>query len=150
MVQACEKAKVPCDFYVKTFHSLDYPSAKMNCDSSWCSNPQETAEFMRTVKKPWIAYKVLAAGAIAPRQGFAYAFRNGADFIAVGMFDFQVKENCELMPRIIKMTQKRARPWYSLRGVKTAWLREVARPRQRNRERLPGDRYPYFFFEGGS
>ena len=113
VVQACEKAKIPCDFYVKTFHSLDYPSAKMNCDSVWCSNPEETAEFMRTVKKPWIAYKVLAAGAIAPRQGFANAFRNGADFIAVGMFDFQVKEDCALMLRIVKMTQKRARPWYS-------------------------------------
>ena len=113
VVQACEKAKVPCDFYVKTFHEIDYPSATINCDNIWCTNPKETAEFMRTVTKPWIAFKVLAAGAIYPRQGFAHAFRNGADFIAVGMFDFQIKDNCELLRRIVKSTQKRARPWYA-------------------------------------
>jgi hypothetical protein len=111
VVQACEKAKVPCDFYVKTFHSIDYPSATLNCDSSWCSNPTETAEFMQTVTKPWVAFKVLAAGAIYPRQGFANAFRNGADFIAVGMFDFQVKDNCDLARRLIDREKTRPRPW---------------------------------------
>ena len=35
----------------------------------------------------------MAAGAIHPREGFKYAFRSGADFICVGMFDFQVREN---------------------------------------------------------
>ena len=68
----------------------------------WCINPEETAEFMASVTKPWIAFKVLAAGAILPRQAFPYAFRNGADFIAVGMFDFQIKPNCELVNRIVK------------------------------------------------
>ncbi len=113
VVQACEKAKVPCDFYVKTFHSTDYPSATINCDNIWCTNPKETAEFMQTVTKPWVAFKVLAAGAFYPRQGFAHAFRNGADFIAVGMFDFQIKENCELVQRVVKMAHKRPRPWYA-------------------------------------
>jgi hypothetical protein len=113
VVQACEKAKVPCDFYVKTFHSIDYPSATLNHDSCWCSNPKETAEFMQTVTKPWVAFKILAAGAIYPRQGFAHAFRNGADFIAVGMFDFQVKDDCELVKRVVKSAQKRVRPWYA-------------------------------------
>ena len=113
VVQACEKAKVPCDFYVKTFHSTDYPSANLNCDSSWCSNPKETAEYMQSVAKPWVAFKVLAAGAIYPRQGFAHAFRNGADFIAVGMFDFQIKDNCELVRRVVKAAKKRARAWYA-------------------------------------
>ena len=55
---ACEKAKVPCDFYVKTFHSDDYPSAtpkesrkdyiwldggKGWYDNMWCINPEETS-----------------------------------------------------------------------------------------------------------
>ena len=123
---ACEKAKIPCDFYVKTFHNDDYPSAtpkelrkeyiwleggKGWYDNMWCINPQETAEFMRTVTKPWIAFKVLAAGAILPRQGFAHAFSNGADFIAVGMFDFQIKENCELTRRLVQREKNRPRPW---------------------------------------
>jgi len=103
---ACEKHRVPCDFYVKTLHSDNYPSATPKAlrkdfmwqnrdsayyDNMWCIDPEETIAFMKTVTKPWIAYKVLAAGAIYPREGFSFAFKNGADFIAVGMFDFQVK-----------------------------------------------------------
>ena len=125
VIKECEKAKISADFYVKTFHSDDYPTATPKerrtewsegggiYDNMWCNSAEETAAFMRSVAKPWIAFKVLAAGGIAPRQGFAHAFRGGADFIAVGMFDFQIKENCELMPRIVKMTQKRDRPWHS-------------------------------------
>ena len=37
-----------------------------------------------------MGYKVLAAGAIEPKDGFKWAFENGADFICVGMFDFQI------------------------------------------------------------
>lgn len=125
---ACEKAQVPCDFYVKTFHSDDYPSAipkdlrkeyiwldggKGFYDNMWCINPEETVEFMKTVRKPWIAFKVLAAGAIPPRDGFSYAFHSGADFIAVGMFDFQIKANCTLVTRLLKHQKDRQRPWYA-------------------------------------
>ena len=28
----------------------------------WCSNPEETAEFMKGVEKPWIAFKVWPPG----------------------------------------------------------------------------------------
>ena len=49
------------DFYIKTFHHHNYPGAKLNYDSMWCSNPEPTAEFMKGVQKPWIAFKVLAA-----------------------------------------------------------------------------------------
>lgn len=123
---ACEEHDVPCDFYVKTFHRDDYPSAcpkeaRENqmwfrevegwYDNMWCLHPEATAEFMKSVTKPWLAFKVLAAGAILPRQGFAHAFENGADFIAVGMFDFQIKENCQLIPRLVQREQDRERPW---------------------------------------
>ncbi|MCX7824644.1 MAG: hypothetical protein N2689_03705 [Verrucomicrobiae bacterium] len=123
---ACEKHGIPCDFYVKTFHSDNYPSAtpkelrkefiwldggKGWYDNMWCINPEETAEFMKTVSKPWIAFKVLAAGAIPPQQGFLYAFKNGADLIAVGMLDFQIRANCDLARKVIRETQKRERPW---------------------------------------
>jgi hypothetical protein len=122
----CEKLDVPCDFYVKTLHSDDYFSAtpkelrkeyiwleggKGWYDNMWCLNPEETIAFMQTVSKPWIAFKVLAAGAIPPLQAFPYAFKNGADFIAVGMFDFQVKADAELAERAVRHHQKRPRPW---------------------------------------
>ena len=77
----------------------------------WCINAEETVEFMRTLTKPWIAFKILAAGAIAPRQAFAYAFSSGADFIAVGMFDFHINENCELTRRLVAREKNRPRPW---------------------------------------
>ncbi|MFI5378293.1 MAG: hypothetical protein ACHRHE_03220 [Tepidisphaerales bacterium] len=123
---ACEKTQVPCDFYVKTFHNDDYPSAtpkelrkefiwlsggKGWYDNMWCINPEETAAFMKTVTKPWVAFKVLAAGAYRPEDGFKFAVKNGADFMAVGMFDFQVKENCSCAVRVFKEFEKRERPW---------------------------------------
>lgn len=79
----------------------------------WCLNAEETVAFMKTVQKPWIAFKVLAAGAIPPRDGFWHAFHNGADLIAVGMFDFQVKQNCAMVKRIVKNAQQCERPWYA-------------------------------------
>jgi hypothetical protein len=95
VIIACEKAGIKPDFYMKTLHRGDYWSAngQPQNDNIWSISPQKTIEFMKKVNKPWIAFKVLAAGAIHPRQGFKYAFENGADFICVGMFDFQVREN---------------------------------------------------------
>ena len=122
----CEKEQVPCDFYVKTLHSDNYPSATPKAlrkdfmwqnndpvfyDNMWCIDPEETIAFMKSVTKPWIAFKVLAAGAIYPRDAFPYAFKNGADFIAVGMFDFQIKENSDLLRKVVRVCQNRERPW---------------------------------------
>jgi hypothetical protein len=123
---ACEKHQVPCDFYVKTLHLDNYPSATPKplrkefiwldggegwYDNMWCINPEETIAFMKTVTKPWLAFKVLAAGAIYPHEAFPWAFKNGADFIAVGMFDFQIKENAELAAKAVRLLQTRERPW---------------------------------------
>jgi hypothetical protein len=111
--KACEKAGLEVDFYMKTFNSKNYWSASISPrhDSVWEETPQETAAFMQEVEKPWIAYKVLAAGAIHPREGFQYAYQNGADFLCVGMFDFQVAEDAELARLAWEKSQSRARPW---------------------------------------
>jgi NAD(P)H-dependent flavin oxidoreductase YrpB (nitropropane dioxygenase family) len=74
-------------------------------------DPDKTIAFMKTVKKPWIAFKVLAAGAIKPESGFRYAFENGADFICVGMFDFQVTQNIKTAKDMVQVFQQRDRPW---------------------------------------
>ena len=123
---ACEREGVPCDFYVKTLHRDDYPSATPKeqqedlmwykgtpgwYDNQWCVNPEEVIDFMRSVKKPWVAFKVLAAGAISPEVGFSYAFDGGADFIAVGMFDFQIRGNAQIANRAVRRAQKRERLW---------------------------------------
>jgi hypothetical protein len=118
---ALEKAGVEVDFYMKTLHSDDYWSATPKesrpasglpeHDNMWCTKPEKTIEFMSKVAKPWIAYKVLAAGAIHPRKGFEYAFVNGADFACVGMLDFQVVEDVLIARDVLKKAANRQRPW---------------------------------------
>jgi len=121
VVTECEKQKIPADFYIKTFHHHNYPSApKPNelkgsyneVPGYWCRNPQETAEFMKTVEKPWIAFKVMAAGAIPPQDAFKYVVENGADHILAGMFDFEIAEDAQIARKIMAEA-KRSRPWRS-------------------------------------
>ncbi len=122
VIVECEKRKFGVDFYQKTLHTLDYftaprPNQTERHDNCWCEDPQAVVDFMATVKKPWIAFKVLAAGAIQPRAGFPYAFNSGADFILVGMFDWQVAEDARLARRVFEVVSapasKRTRPWYA-------------------------------------
>jgi hypothetical protein len=122
VVAACEKNQVPADFYIKTFHHHNYPSAPKpeqvkNAVSEvpgyWCKDPQGTIDLMKTVEKPWIAFKIMAAGAIPPKDAFGYAFQNGADHILVGMFDYEIAEDVEIAKAAIAAAATRARPWRS-------------------------------------
>ncbi len=123
-VMAVEKAGFAPDFYMKTLHENNYWSKRRPdqmkevidnyaIDNYWCADPIETIAYMSELKRPWIAYKVLAAGAIPPRAGLGHAFQNGADFAAVGMFDFQIAENVALTHEVVRATQNREREWYA-------------------------------------
>lgn len=130
----CEKQGIIPDFYKKTMHHDHYWSAhprenrrpyemsapdRLKSDHNmWHDNlfdtyPDLTIDFISRAKVPVIGFKVLAGGAITPEEGFKYAFENGADFICVGMFDFQVVNDVNICIDTLKNLQNRQRPWFS-------------------------------------
>jgi hypothetical protein len=112
-VKTCVNGGLKPDFWVKTLHRTTYWSANIQPenDNIWCRNPEETIEYMKTLETPWVAFKVLAAGAYHPRDSFKYVFESGADFACVGMFDFQVIENALIAKDVFSGEVKRQRPW---------------------------------------
>jgi hypothetical protein len=114
VIEVCEREKVECDYYLKTLHHHNYPSAKLNHDSSWCNDPNKVIEVMAKVEKPWIAYKIMAAGAIKPKNAMEYAFQNGADFVVCGMFDYEIDEDSRLANEVLNQDKVKNRPrkWF--------------------------------------
>jgi len=119
VVKECEQNNIDADFYIKTFHHHNYKSAPRPDELTtvtaevpgyWCKDPQEVIDYMKGVEKPWIAFKVMAAGAIPPRNAFNYAFENGADFVLAGMFDFEIAEDVLVANAALKKAN-RVRPW---------------------------------------
>jgi hypothetical protein len=120
VITKCEESKVRNDFYVKTLHHHKYPSAPKPEELKgayaedpgyWCKDPQAVVDVMKSIEKPWIAYKVMAAGAISPTSAFKYAFTSGADFVLAGMFDFEVEDDVGITKGILARKLKRERPW---------------------------------------
>jgi len=113
-VKACVEKGFEPDFWMKTIHHDRYWSRmpdKGERDNVFCRLPQETTEFMNSLKQPWIGFKVLAAGAIRPPEGFRFAFESGADFLCVGMYDFQVVDDVNICMDILGSDINRKRPW---------------------------------------
>lgn len=128
---ACEEQNIIPDYYMKTMHHDKYWSAhpienrvpfevdgKNYLDHNkfhnniFCLFPDRTVEFVQRAKVPVMGFKVLAAGAISPDDGFNWAFKNGADFVCVGMFDFQVVNDVNITIDVLDKLQSRSREWY--------------------------------------
>jgi hypothetical protein len=129
-IKKCEEMGIGADYYVKTCHHDHYWSAHPRerrvefsivgpCqpdhndyhDNIFDLFPEETVAFMETVTKPWIGFKVLAGGAIHPRDGFKYAYSNGADFVCAGIFDFQLVDDVNIALETLNNLGERKRPW---------------------------------------
>ncbi len=128
---ACEEQGIIPDYYMKTMHHDKYWSAhpKENRvafevdgkrhldhnrfhDNVFCLFPDKTTAFVERAKVPVMGFKVLAAGAIRPDDGFNWAFKNGADFICVGMFDFQVVNDVNITIDVLENLEGRSIKWY--------------------------------------
>jgi hypothetical protein len=124
----CEQAGIDVDFYFKTIHPDTYwgvieeedkrpfvvdSFGTYDNDCMWELYPQETIDFMKKIKTPWIGFKVLAAGAVHPSEGFKFAFENGVDFVCAGMFDWQVRENVSIAKDVLAedIVKNRKRTW---------------------------------------
>lgn len=92
IIEKAEELDLDAEFYMMTLNKVDYH----------CDDPEAAKRAMKNIDKPFINFKVLGSGRDRPESGFRYAFEAGATFIAVGMFDFQVKENAQLVTRILK------------------------------------------------
>ncbi|HUU29028.1 MAG TPA: hypothetical protein VM123_14565 [archaeon] len=100
-VKASEEAGLNPDFYMYTVNKVSYVS----------SDPEEIQAYMKTIKQPWIGFKVLGAGRDKPQESFIHAFEKGADFIAVGMFDWQVRDDAAFVQEMLAKGLERERPW---------------------------------------
>jgi uncharacterized membrane protein YphA (DoxX/SURF4 family)/phosphoheptose isomerase len=128
---ACEDYGIIPDYYMKTMHHDNYWSAHPRenrvpyevdgkrhtdhnrfHDNCFCLFPDRTVEFVERARVPVMGFKVLAAGAIEPADGFEWAFRNGADFICVGMFDFQIVDDVNITLDVLGKVGNRPRQWY--------------------------------------
>ncbi|MBN2805946.1 MAG: DoxX family protein [Prolixibacteraceae bacterium] len=127
----CENEGIIPDYYMKTMHHDRYWSAHpmenripfevdghKNADHNkfhdnlFCLYPDRTVEFVNRAKVPVMGFKVLAAGAIEPEDGFKWAFENGADFICVGMFDFQIVNDVNITIDTLNNLSQRQRAWH--------------------------------------
>ena len=128
----CEEMGIIPDYYMKTMHHDNYWSAhprenrvpfevdgKKSPDHNqfhnnlFCLFPDRVVEFVNRLKVPVMGFKVLAAGAIQPADGFRWAFENGADWICVGMFDFQVVKDVNIAINVLNTLKNRKRDWYA-------------------------------------
>jgi hypothetical protein len=132
-IQASMNVGVKPDFYYKTFHHdkywsatprenrKEYPNYSMTPitdrnqwnDNMWDQFYEQTIDTFKAVDVPFFGFKVLAAGAIQPANGIRWAYENGADFVCLGMYDFQVVDDVNTTIGILSSLGKRERPWRS-------------------------------------
>jgi uncharacterized membrane protein YphA (DoxX/SURF4 family) len=127
----CEQLGIIPDYYMKAMHhdnywsahprenriafevdGMKYPDHNKFHDNIFDLFPDRTLEFINRIKIPVMGFKILAAGAITPEDGIRYAFENGADFVCLGMFDFQVIQDTNICLDVLADLSKRRREFY--------------------------------------
>lgn len=86
----------PMDFYFQCMYDVSHG------DTFEKDAPKRAVEVIRKLEKPVIAYKILGAGRVPPKDGFEFAFRNirAKDGVCVGIYTKhkpeQIREDADL------------------------------------------------------
>ena len=125
-VKFCVEHDCLPDFWMKTVHRVDYPTAHLGedkkasqnglgvCDNRFVdTDRQEVFDYMQSRPEPWIAFKILGAGIEHPREAFPIVYKGGADFACVGMYDYQLVEDVNIANEVFREgLPARKRPWH--------------------------------------
>lgn len=95
---AAEKLGLPTDFYFQCF---------FRPDTYLMEDRDKAVAAIRQIRKPVVGYKILAAGRIPPKEGFAYAFRHlrRKDGVCVGVY---LKQKAEMIQEDASLTAEMA------------------------------------------
>jgi len=102
VVLRCEEIGLRPDFYMLSFYNLTDRGEGYDPE-----DPVKACEVIRNVKRPFIAFKIMAAGRNDPREAFEFAFRNikDTDAVDVGVYTKhqpdQVFENARIVSSLI-------------------------------------------------
>ena len=95
-------------------HKIDYWSARPGepeCDNIWCAQPEETIAFMNALEEALDRLQGAGGGRLQAERWLPLRFEDGADFICVGMFDFQIVEDVNIAIDVLNGGLQRQRPW---------------------------------------
>jgi len=103
-VRACVANGLRPDFWVVAFHALNYPSATMKerCNNIWCTDPEATAAYLKTLPQPWVAIRGLAGGALDPVAAYRFARSHGATAVAIDLLDYRIVDTVNGVTKEVK------------------------------------------------
>jgi len=99
-----EEHRLGAEFYLVCFYNLTLRGG----DVYLPEDREAAVKTIQQIRKPCIAFKVLAAGRNNPEEAFTYAYRNikPTDLVCVGVYTKhhprQVQENVNLVQRLLK------------------------------------------------
>ncbi len=102
VIAHCEEAGVDPDFYMLSLYNLTEKDEGYDHEDR-----VKACEMIRKIKRPFIAFKIMAAGRNEPREAFEFALRNikPTDAVDVGMYTKhqpdQVYENVKIVNSIL-------------------------------------------------
>jgi hypothetical protein len=106
-VKACVDYGIEPDFWMKTFHQTNYWSARTDqvenglgiMDNLWCSEPEDTAAYMRGLCSTVDSLQDPCGGGVRPERGLPVRLRERSGFHLCGHVRFPDRGRCQYRHR---------------------------------------------------